>query len=110
MMDMYGEQRDGAYILGVRGRIDESTHEAFADRLIECVKSDLGKVIICLAEVTYMSSRALRALFRGHRAARDSGSTIILAEANVVVREILSISRTDRAFAVTESVEAALAI
>ena len=54
-----------------------------------------------------MSSRGLRALTLAKRHGDAVGVTITLAAPNAVMREILAISRYDKLFAVTETIEPA---
>jgi anti-anti-sigma factor len=53
-----------------------------------------------------MSSRGLRVLTVAKREGGEAGVTVTLASPNEVMREILSISRYDKLFTITETVEA----
>jgi anti-anti-sigma factor len=109
-MDYSLELRDEAVLIRVDGRVDESSWEAFGAGLTEAVgqakQSSLAKVVIDLSELDYMSSRGLRVLTVAKRQADEIGVTIILASPNEVMREILTISRYDKLFAVTDRIEA----
>ncbi len=63
-------------------------------------------MIIDLSELDYMSSRGLRVLTVAKREADESGIAIALASPNEVMREILAISRYDKLFTITDTVEA----
>ena len=108
-MDTSLERRGNAIIVQVRGRVDEASWEAFGAALTEAIQqardSSLGDLIIDLKELDYMSSRGLRVLTVAKREGDDTGITIILAAPNEVMREILAISRYDKLFAITETVE-----
>ena len=108
-MDYSLECRDGAVIVHVDGRVDESTWEAFGAGLSEAVRqarqAGLGTMIIDLAELDYMSSRGLRVLTVAKREGDEAGVTISLASPNDVMSEILAISRYDKLFTITERVE-----
>ena len=94
----------------VTGRVDESTWVAFGDGLSEAIvraqQDRLGTVIIDLATLDYMSSRGLRALTVAKRQGDEAGIAISLASPNEVMREILAISRYDKLFTITETIEA----
>ena len=109
-MDYSLEPRGDAVIVRVDGRVDESTWEAFGAGLSEAVKeagqSDLANLIIDLSGLDYMSSRGLRVLTVAKRQADEAGVSITLASPNDVMREILAISRYDKLFPVTDSIEA----
>jgi anti-anti-sigma factor len=106
------DRRDNAVVVAVSGRVDESTWVAFGVGLGEAIEqarqADIGKVIIDLAKLDYMSSRGLRVLTVAKRQGDDAGVGVSLAAPNDVMREILAISRYDKLFAITDTVEAAL--
>ena len=108
-MDYSLERRGNAIIVRVRGRVDESSWEAFGVALSEAIQqardTDLRDLIIDLDKLDYMSSRGLRVLTVAKRESDDAGITIVLASPNDVMREILAISRYDKLFTVTETVE-----
>jgi anti-sigma B factor antagonist len=87
-----------------RGRVDETTWEAFSQALTDAVREAAGAgglpLIIDLSGLDYMSSRGLRALTMAKREAGDV-VRITLAAPNERMREILAISRYDKLFDVT---------
>jgi anti-sigma B factor antagonist len=105
------ERWENATLAVVEGRIDESTAQSFGDQLIASVEHALGmpatKVVVDCSGIDYMSSRGLRALTLGKRAADEAGVVIVLAAPNEIMREIFAISRYDKLFAVTDSLDAA---
>ena len=100
-----------AVVVAVDGRVDESTWESFGDGLRDGIDRGTAAgrchLVVDLAALDYMSSRGLRALTLAKRHADASGVTITLAAPNEVMREILAISRYDKLFAVTDTVEPA---
>jgi anti-anti-sigma factor len=111
MMEYSLDSREDAIVVAVDGRVDEASWEAFGAGLSEAIEkarqSDLRHVIIDLAELDYMSSRGLRVLTVAKRQGEEANLTVSLACPNDVMREILAISRYDKLFAITETVEAA---
>ena len=109
-MDYSIDCRSKAAIVAVRGRVDESSWVAFGVGLSEAIEkareADLAAVIIDLAGLEYMSSRGLRVLTVAKREGDDAGVAVALASPNEVMREILAISRYDKLFTITETVEA----
>lgn len=101
--------QDSAVIVHVDGRVDESTWEAFAAGLNDAVRqagqTGLAKVVINLSDLDYMSSRGLRVLTVAKREADESAISIVLASPNDVMREILAISRYDKLFTITATIE-----
>lgn len=105
------EEREAALIGRPSGRVDETSWQAFGDRLTEAVEKAhklKTKLVVDFSALEYMSSRGLRALTLARRAADGAGVEIVLAAPNSIMREILAISRYDRIFPVAENVEEAL--
>lgn len=105
------EARDGAIVAVPKGKIDESTAQDFGTSLEGAVghaADASARLVVDCAGIDYMSSRGLRALTLAKRKADGAGVRIVLAAPNGVVREILAISRYDKLFGVTETVDAAL--
>ena len=100
--------RGNAVVLAPSGRIDESTVDAFRERLLAEIEASPAIAIIDLAQVAYMSSRGLRALTLAQRAGQEAGTTIVLARPNETMREILAISRYDMVFRVAATIEDAI--
>jgi anti-sigma B factor antagonist len=110
-MDYSFDRRGDAIVVAVRGRVDESSWVAFGVGLSEAIEqarqANLDSLIIDLAGLEYMSSRGLRVLTVAKREGEDAGVTVALASPNEVMREILAISRYDKLFTITDTVEAA---
>ncbi|HEX2815156.1 MAG TPA: STAS domain-containing protein [Phenylobacterium sp.] len=106
-------ERSAAHLVGrPRGRVDETTWEAFSDALTAAVREAAGAggvpLVIDLSGLDYMSSRGLRALTMAKREAGDTVK-ITLAAPNDRMREILAISRYDKLFDVTDEAPPAVA-
>ena len=108
-MDYSFERCDETIVVRVSGRVDESSWEAFGAGLGQAIEQaqELGicDLVIDLGALDYMSSRGLRALTVAKRHADGAEIRIWLASPNDVMREILAISRYDKLFTVTETVE-----
>jgi anti-sigma B factor antagonist len=91
-----------------RGRVDETTWEAFSQALTGAVREAAAAgglpLVVDLSGLDYMSSRGLRALTMAKREAGEVVQ-ITLAAPNDRMREILAISRYDKLFNVTDTVE-----
>lgn len=108
-MDFSCRTADGILVARVHGRVDESTWEAFAERMSEAIEQattdKLSELMLDLSDLDYMSSRGLRVLTMAKRQAEVAGQTITLAAPNEVMREILAISRYDKLFHISDSVD-----
>jgi anti-anti-sigma factor len=110
-LDCSCDTTTGAVIVSALGKVDETTWEAFGRHLEngihEAVQAGRRMLVINLSGLEYMSSRGLRALTIAKRQADATGIAITLAAPNDVMREILAISRYDKLFPITDTVEAA---
>lgn len=107
-LEWTSEERGRAIVLAPAGRVDESTADAFKERLLAAVEASPATAVIDLAGIAYMSSRGLRALTLAQRATKDKDTTIVLARPNDTMREILAISRYDMVFRVADTIEDAI--
>jgi anti-anti-sigma factor len=111
-MQWSSTERQGCIVASPDGRVDEATAQAFTDHLASSVslaaESPSRKLIVDFSGLDYMSSRGLRALTLAKRQADTAGVAMALARPNTVMREILAISRYDKLFAVTDTIEDAL--
>jgi len=108
-MEFSCRSADGILVAAVHGRVDESTWEAFAARMSGAIEQAAGEkmseLMVDLSNLDYMSSRGLRVLTIAKRQADAAGLTITLAAPNEVMREILAISRYDKLFHISGSVD-----
>lgn len=108
-MDVSCQSANGILVAAVHGRVDESTWEAFSERMSatieEAAAAKQSEVMLDLSDLDYMSSRGLRVLTMAKRQAEAAGLTITLAAPNEVMREILAISRYDKLFHISDSVD-----
>lgn len=98
---------DGRVVGAPAGRVDETTWEAFTEHLTAAVRDAAAAgtpLVVDLSRLDYMSSRGLRALTIARREAGDTVA-ITLAAPNPRMREILAISRYDKLFAISDSVQ-----
>jgi len=101
-------EAEGRIIGEPRGRVDETTWEAFSTDLTGAVRQAAAAkvdLVVDLSGIDYMSSRGLRALTIAKREAGDDVA-ITLAAPNPRMREILAISRYDKLFTVVDHVDA----
>ena len=87
--------------------MDETTWEAFSSHLTAAVREAAAAgapLIVDLSGLEYMSSRGLRALTIARREAGETVA-ITLAAPNERMREILAISRYDKLFTISDSVD-----
>ncbi len=107
-MEWTSEQSAIAFVGKPNGRVDEASWEAFHAAALGAV-AQAGTVklplIIDLAGIDYMSSRGLRVLTLIKREAEAKQVTLSLARPNERMREILAISRYDKIFDISTTLE-----
>ncbi|MDV3257853.1 MAG: STAS domain-containing protein [Sphingomonas sp.] len=108
-MEFSCRSADEILVAAVSGRVDEASWQQFADQMKEAVdqaaEGRQSEVMVDLTCLDYMSSRGLRVLTMAKRQAEGLGLTITLASPNEVMREILAISRYDKLFHISDSVD-----
>lgn len=90
---------DKAIVLAPTGRIDLSTADQFRDSLLPLVASAAASgsaVVLDFSAVDYISSQGLRMLMLAAKQANTSGTSVVVASLQPLVREIFQISRFDK--------------
>jgi anti-anti-sigma factor len=78
----------GVLLLRPAGRLDTFSVPAFETTLTEALDAGQTRLVIDLADVTYVSSSGLRALLSARRRARSAGGDVALCNMASRVREI----------------------
>jgi anti-sigma B factor antagonist len=106
----WSSRQAGSVLVGEpQGRVDETTWEVFLEAVkaaIAGAASSNSSFVLDLAGLEYMSSRGLRALMIAKREAEAAKVPISLARPNGMLAEIIAISKYDKIFTVTETIEA----
>jgi len=105
------ERYGNALVLGLSGRIDNSSNDGLKsglDQHIEGCRSGGDRLILDFTKVDYISSVGLRVLMLAAKQIREQGGTIVVAALQPVVREIFEISRFNLVFRCFGSVRDAL--
>ncbi len=101
---------DGVPVVESAGEIDLTNAHEFEAVLNRAAKSDRGRVVVSLAQTTYLDSQGVRVLFAvGERLATMRQRLLIVAPTGGTPRRILEIAGADSAFPTFDSLETALA-
>ncbi len=95
-------------VIRLSGRMDLAWVEA-NDVPFSAVASHHRKVIVDLADVSYLASLGIRTLVLSAKAVRSNGGEIVLANPQVMVQEVLAVTGTDGLLPVVSSVDDAVA-
>ena len=88
------EQADGVSVIRVTGDLDLSTIGAFDAELEQVAASE--RLVIELAECTFIDSSALRALVRAQKLVTRAGGELALVAPSQPARRVLEIATLDR--------------
>jgi anti-anti-sigma factor len=99
---------DGVVCVGPQGRLDTFNVPAFEMALTEQLDAGHMRIVVDLAEVTYVSSSGLRALLSARRRARSGGGDVVLCNMAPRVREIFEMVGFVSLFNIFASVEEAV--
>jgi anti-sigma B factor antagonist len=109
-MDAHVDVRpDGVAILHLRGRLDLVTAPQVKDLLAKTVAEGHPRLVVDLAEVSFIDSSGLGALISGLKAARVAGGDLRLACVGEQGRVVLGLTTLDRVLRPYATVEEALA-
>ena len=103
------ELRDDATILHPIGDIDLSRATSLRNHLKTALSSNPVRLILDLAEVTYMDSSGVATLIEAVGLARETGSALVLCNLQRRVRSIFEIARLEMVFTIADDMDGALA-
>jgi len=69
---------DNITAVSVKGRVDSATSDSLTTRLVEIVRSGAARLVIDLAEVSYISSAGFRTLLLTERAVEEASGAMVL--------------------------------
>jgi anti-sigma B factor antagonist len=90
--------RDDIAVIQIDGRFDAQSAPPVAEWLEHIAATTLGRVVVDLAEVSFLDSSALAVLVRAVKRCRMRGGDVRLCRMQPSVRLIFELTRLDRAF------------
>ena len=101
-------QVDGCAVVRAGGEIDANTVHGFHDAVTEAAGL-ASRVVIDLADVSFVDSSGLGALIVARKTARDDGGSMSLVSPPPVVRRLLGSTQLHDVFAIYDSLSEAIA-
>lgn len=98
---------DGAVVVRLAGELDLYNAHVVRDALLDAADEEPQRLVIDLAEVTFLDSTALGVLIEARTRLRNRRA-FLLAAPSLEPRRALEVSGLDRHFAIHESVDDAL--
>jgi anti-anti-sigma factor len=106
------EDRGGARIVAVSGRVDHANAEEFRSALapvVDACSAGGCKVVLDGAALEYISSAGLRVLMLAARKVQEQDGVMVIAGLRPVVREVFEITRFNLVFRIFDSTAQAVA-
>jgi anti-sigma B factor antagonist len=100
---------NGVAIIGFSGRLDLLSAAEAKAKMAEAVEDGHNRVVVDLADVTFMDSSGLGALVGGLKGARQAGGDLRIARATDQILSVLKLTMLDRVLRPYETIEEALA-
>jgi len=99
---------DGTAVITLSGDIDLQSSPGVRQQLLATFEVH-DRVVVDLADVTYIDSSGVASLVEAFQVARKKGGFFGLANVSAGVMRVLSLTRLDRVFAIHPDVDAAIA-
>ena len=103
------EQREGGVIVTLHGRISEVEAERVESALVRQVEEGATRIIVDLADVSFITSSALGAFMTAQALVHKQDGFVRLVRAQPLVRQILETTKLTKISGRYDSVEEALA-
>ena len=95
-------------VLDVAGEVDLSTAPTLRSRIEGIVDGGGRRLVVDLADVSFMDSSGLSVLVSGFKGMREAGGEMAVVCSNVAIAKIFSITGLDRGFAIHPTLGEAL--
>lgn len=98
---------DGIAVVVPRGRLNMVSARQLKEALSELVAAGSSRIVVDLAETTFLDSSGLGALIGGLKAARQAGGDLRVARPTPAVVSVFELTNLDRVLRARDSVETA---
>jgi len=104
----FTERAEANYlVLEPQGKLNLVAAGPLKARIIDLARSGKSNLVVDMAGVDFIDSSGLGALVAGHKAARDAGGDLRVANVGDQVAAVMKLTNLDRLFVPHASVEAA---
>jgi anti-anti-sigma factor len=79
-------------VIRLKGELDLATAPQLRHELAECANPGVGRIVLDLAELTFMDSVGLSILVAGHKKLKELGGTLVIQHTNARVQRVIEIS------------------
>ncbi len=107
-MEIIEEEKNGAYIFRIAGRLDSKTSPEFETRVYHAIEKGFVKLIMDCETLGYISSAGLRVILKATKDLKPSRGKLILCTLQEYVKEVFEIAGFDTIIPITAGVGEAL--
>lgn len=107
-LEVVESRANGTRVISLSGELDVGTVPPFAAALRAALADDDPRVVVDLAEVTFIDSTALMTLLTTLRELTRRGGQLVLACQNPTVLRLFEVTRTQETFSIFPTREQAL--
>jgi anti-sigma B factor antagonist len=109
MLNYVNEQKDGAYVMKLRGNLDALTVPEVRPAVEDLIAKGGVRVVVDLSDLTVIDSSGVALIVSLFKRLRALGGTIRVAGVNGQPREIFHFLRLDQSLPISATVDDALA-
>jgi anti-anti-sigma factor len=107
--ELESSRRPGAAVLTLRGELDIASAPVLVEGALRCIGQGHDRLVLDLAEVTFLDSSGINAIVRVLRSAEAHGGRLALARPTRQARRVFELTSFDRFVAVRDTVAEAVA-
>jgi anti-sigma B factor antagonist len=96
------------HVLAVRGELDLFNASELKEAFARCIDAGRIRIIVDLAETTFVDSSGLSVLMAACKRLRSRGGTLAMVNLNETIARILQITGLDQTFTILPTREAAI--
>ncbi len=97
-MKLLKETRSGSVVFTLKGEFDTFVTSAFTREITRVLGEGLPRIVLNMAQVTFVNSTALGAMIKVRKAARAAGGELVVAAPSATVREAMESLGLERLF------------
>jgi anti-sigma B factor antagonist len=102
------DELGGILIISISGKIDASSSDYYEEELKTRIDSGIKKIILNMAQLSYISSAGLRTILVAQKRIKQSGGIIVLTDMQSGPADVFKMTGFDRLFPVFDSVDDAI--
>lgn len=107
-MDIKSEKINDVIVLTLSGRMDSQTAPHVEDQANAALTGGNTKIVLDCANLVYTSSAGLRVILNAAKAARSKGGDLVLADVQLQVEKVLSLTGFTSMISFYPDIQAAL--